>query len=80
MMAGNWVAAVGVALLAHAVLLYWSFGFLTRFGRDGTPRDFVQAGRPDALRAMGPIFRRFSYGGTVLAICGGLTLVYSFIL
>lgn len=67
---------LGLAWIMQGVLLYWSYGFLSRFASDGVPKDYTAAGRPDEVRVITRIFRRFSQGATALIICGAAALVW----
>lgn len=65
---------LGLAWIIQGVLLYWSYGFLSRFAGDGAPKDYTAAGRPDEVRVITRVFRRFSLGATALIICGAVAL------
>mgnify|MGYP001050854795 CR=1 FL=1 len=65
---------VGIAWIIQAILIYWAYGLPQDFTRDGTHRSFALGDRPEAIRGVARVIRRFAIGATIL-ILGGIVLV-----
>lgn len=72
----NLLLPLGLAWIAQGLLLYWAYGFLSRFAADGAPKDYAAAGRPGTIRGITRIFRRFAQSATALVLCGAAVIVW----